>query len=113
MARGSQRSNRSRSGCRSNQPWMSRAASRSLGDSAVSPVAFPGEEDFPADIEPDQGDGYAGIEDDVCGAGVAVGVELGVGGYVAGDLDGAAHDNNLLYVIAQIGAVEKGLGDVG
>ena len=60
------------------------------------PVAFPGEEDISADVQSDQGDGRAGLEDDVGGAGVAVGVELGVGGYVAGDFDGAAHDDKLL-----------------
>ena len=49
-----------------------------------TPVSVPGEEDLSADIQSYQGDGRAGLEDDVGGAGVAVGVELGVGGNVAG-----------------------------
>ena len=113
MARGSQRSNRSRSGWMSNQPWMSRGGGALAGRRPGTPVAFPGEGDLSADVQADQGDGRAGLEDDVGGAWVTVGVELGVGGYVTGDLDGSAHDDKLLDVISQIGTVEKGLGDVG
>ena len=57
--------------------------------------------------------GDAGLEDDVGRAWVAVGVELGVGGNVAGDLDGTAHDDKLFDVIAQVRPVYEGLGDVG
>ena len=37
------------------------------GRTPGSPVAIPGEEDLSADVESDQGDGHAGLEDDVGG----------------------------------------------
>ena len=113
MARGSQRSNRSRSGWRSNQPWMSRAAVCSLGEVVVCQSPSLVKKTSRQTSKSDQGDGRAGLEDDVGGAWVAVGVELGVRGYVAGDFDGSAHDYQLFDVISQIGTVEKGLGDIG
>ena len=64
-------------------------------------------------VQPYQGYGDAGVEDDVGGAGVVVDVEFGVGGDVSADLDRASHDKDLADPAHGVGVSADGEGEVG